>query len=151
MQRAFARNYRFQGWKTFSPGLLFPFLFLAACQATPPPRDTAATVALVESGLKVPSDTPRFLVDPDASEIRLLVNRAGPLARFGHNHVISGRVRGEIRAGRDSAGSGFRIQVPVESLVVDPSEARAEEGEAFSAQVSAQARQATRENLLGKD
>jgi len=99
----------------------------------------------------VPSDAPRYAVDPQASEIRLLVYRDGPLARFGHNHVIVGRVYGEIRAGETAAGSGFRLEIPAESLTVDPPAARAEEGEAFAALVSDPARRGTRENMLGTD
>lgn len=151
MQGPFADNRRFRAWQTCSPGLLFLLLLLAACQDLPPARDTAVTVAQVNAGVKVPGNTPRFLVDPEASEIRLLVNRAGPLARFGHNHVITGRVRGEIRAGERAADSGFRLEIPVKSFVVDANTARAEEGEEFAAEVSEQARQATRDNLLGKD
>jgi polyisoprenoid-binding protein YceI len=151
MWKPFAENRRFRAWQTRSPRLLFLLLLLAACQDLPPARDTAVTVAQAHAGVKVPANTPRFLVDPDASEIRLLVYRAGPLARFGHNHVITGRVRGEIRAGERADDSGFRLEIPVESFIVDASKARAEEGEDFAAEVSEQARQATRENLLGKD
>jgi len=96
-------------------------------------------------------EAPRFVVDPDASEVRLLVYRAGPLARFGHNHVISGHALGEIRAAADAAGSGFRLDIPAASLVVDEPAARAEEGSEFSAQVSAEARRGTREHMLGKE
>ena len=99
----------------------------------------------------VPSAAPRYAVDPQASEIRLLVYRDGPLARFGHNHVIVGRVQGEIRAGETAAGSGFRLEIPAESLAVDSPAARAEEGEEFAAQVSDAARRGTRENMLGAD
>lgn len=99
----------------------------------------------------VPSDAPRYAVDPQASEVRLLVYRDGPLARFGHNHVIVGRVHGEIRAGDTTAASGFRLEIPVASLVVDPPAARAEEGEEFAAPVSDPARRGTRENMLGAD
>lgn len=116
-----------------------------------PPEDTAALPERVDAAVRLPADADRFVVDPDASEIRLLVYRAGPLARFGHNHVITGRVRGEIRAGRDAAGSGFLLQVSAESFVVDSPAARAEEGEEFSAEVSTQAREATRDNMLGTD
>lgn len=105
----------------------------------------------VAAHITFPVDAPRFLVDLEASEIRLLVYRAGPLARFGHNHTISGRVRGEIRAGARAADSGFRLEIPVESFIVDATAARAEEGQEFAAEVSEQARQATRDNLLGKD
>ena len=117
----------------------------------PPTGESAVIATPVAAGVKVPAESPRFLVDSEASEIRLLVYRAGPLARFGHNHVISGRVRGEIRAGERAADSGFRLEIPVESFVVDPPAARAEEGEEFASEVSEQARQATRDNMLGKD
>ncbi len=105
--------------------------------------------APASSGVALPAAAPRFVVDPAASEIRLLVYRAGPLARFGHNHVIAGSVRGEIRAGSSAADSGFRLEVPVESLDVDPPAARTEEGTEFAAEVSAEARQGTRANMLG--
>jgi hypothetical protein len=91
----------------------------------------------------------RLLVDPARSEIRLRVYRDGPLARFGHNHVIVGPVRGEIRDGDRAADSGFRLEVPVDALVVDPPAARAEEGEDFASDVSDEARRGTRENMLG--
>jgi len=101
--------------------------------------------------VNVPSGAPRYTVDPQASEIRLLVYRDGPLARFGHNHVIVGRVRGEIRAGDAAVASGFRLEIPVDSFAVDPPAARAEEGGEFAAQVSEPARRDTRENMLGRD
>ena len=151
MQRASAGNRRFHVCRTLSSGLLFPLLLLAACQTMPPPGDTAVTAAPIDAEVRVPANAPRFLLDAEASEIRLLVYRAGPLARFGHNHVISGRVRGEIRAGERASESGFRIEIPVESFIVDPRAARAEEGEEFAAEVSEEARQATRDNMLGKD
>lgn len=124
---------------------------LAGCQALPPAGSTAGSAVQSAAQPALPADLPRFVVDEQASEIRLLVYRAGPLARFGHNHVISGRVRGEIRAGARVAESAFRLEIPAESFVVDAVPARAEEGEAFAAAVSEQAREATRANLLGKD
>jgi len=151
MQRAFKRIRCLHVDRTFFLGSLFPFLLLTACQAVPPPRDSAVVSGAVSAEVVIPADAPRFVVDPEASEIRLLVYRAGPLARFGHNHVISGRVHGEIRAGGRAAESGFRLEIPVESFVVDPPQARAEEGSEFTAEVSEQARQATRDNMLGKD
>lgn len=116
-----------------------------------PPVTETGSVEPSPAPVTVPSDAPRYAVDPQASEIRLLVYRDGPLARFGHNHVIVGRVQGEIRAGESAAGSGFRLEIPAESLIVDPPAARAEEGEEFAAQVSEPARRGTRENLLGGD
>ncbi len=104
----------------------------------------------VRTDVNVPSGAPRYSVDPQASEIRLLVYRDGPLARFGHNHVVVGRVHGEIRAGAPAVGSGFRLEIPVDSFVADAPAARAEEGDEFAAQVSEPARRDTRENMLGR-
>ena len=151
MQKPIAGCGHSQWWQTVFAGLVFPLLLLGACQTIPQPEDTAVIAIRVDAGVGMPTDAPRFLVDPEASEIRLLVYRAGPLARFGHNHVVTGRVRGVIRAVERAAESGFRLEIPVDSFVVDPRAARAEEGEEFAAEVSEEARRATRENMLGKD
>lgn len=126
--------------------LLLP-LVLAACQVAPP-REAAIHAPTPRAAAPLPAGE-RFVVDPQASEIRLLVYRAGPLARFGHDHVIVGRVQGEIRAGASAAESGFRLEIPVASFEVDPPAARAEEGPEFAEAVSAQAREGTREHMLG--
>jgi polyisoprenoid-binding protein YceI len=123
-------------------------LLVAACQ-TPPPGDSAVLAERPAMEAKASEGAQRYAVNPLASEIRLLIYRDGPLARFGHNHVIVGRVQGEIRAGDRAAASGFRLEIPVESFAVDPPEVRAEEGEEFAAQVSEPARRDTRENMLG--
>lgn len=129
--------------------LLFAPMAVAACQTVRPPEEAPALAEPVEVEAFVPSTAPRFVVDSRASEIRLLVYRDGPLARFGHNHVIVGRVRGEIFAGDTAATSGFRLEIPIDSFEVDPPAARTEEGTEFAAEVSEQARAGTRENMLG--
>jgi hypothetical protein len=93
----------------------------------------------------------RFVVDAQASEIRLLVYRDGPMARFGHNHVLQAPVRGEIRLADTAAASGFVIEIPAQTLQVDAPLARTEEGAEFAAPVSDQARLGTRDNLLGPE
>lgn len=128
---------------------LFPLLLVAACQV-PPPAETAVLAEPVPAEVNVAADAPRYAVDTGASEIRLLVYRDGPLARFGHNHVIAGRVRGEVRAGDSAASSGFRLEIPVDSFAVDPPALRAEEGAEFAAQVSDEAREETSRNMLGE-
>lgn len=140
---------RFLDSRTLRIPVVFPLLAVAACQTLPPPADTAVLAEPVAAEITVFPDAPRFIVDAQASEIRLLVYRDGPLARFGHNHVFVGRVAGEVHAGEAAARSAFRLEIPVESFIVDPSAARAEEGEEFAAEVSEQARRGTRENLLG--
>ena len=149
MSDARVRDRRIPARRTSVAVSLSLLLLLAACQTVPPPEDTAVVATSTAAGAVVAADAQRFVVDADASEIRLLVYRAGALARLGHNHVISGRVRGEIRAGRNAAGSGFRLEIPVESFVVDAPASRAEEGAEFAAAVDDDAREGTRKNMLG--
>lgn len=137
--------------RTFRGVAVFPLFAIAACQALPPPADTAVLAEPVAAEISVFPDAQRFAVNAQASELRLLVYRDGPLARFGHNHVFIGRVQGEIHAGDTAAGSAFRLEIPVDSFAVDPPAARAEEGEEFAAEVSEQARRGTRENMLGEE
>ena len=89
--------------------LLFPALLAAACQTLPPPGETAVLAEPVRTDVNVPSGAPRYSVDPQASEIRLLVYRDGPLARFGHNHVVVGRVHGAIPRQRAAPAAGQNI------------------------------------------
>jgi len=135
--------------KTLQRSALFPLLALAACQVAPPAEHTAAQAPAVRAEAHLPVGAERYAVASAESEIRLLVYRAGPLARVGHNHVIVGPVRGEIWAGRTAESSGFLLEVPVGSLSVDPVAARAEEGKDFAAEVSDEARRGTREHMLG--
>lgn len=130
---------------------MFPLLLAAACRTLPPPGASAVLPEPVPAAAALPADAARYAIDARASEVRVLVYRDGPLARFGHNHVIVGRVEGEARAGRTADTSGFRLTIPVESFAVDPPGARAEEGSEFAADVSEQARRATRENMLGRE
>ncbi|MGB7596870.1 MAG: YceI family protein, partial [Gallionella sp.] len=109
------------------------------------------TAPAAATGLPASHQGKRYIIDAQASEIRLLVYRDGPMARVGHNHVMVGRAQGEIRAADTAAASGFSIEIPVDSLQVDAPALRAEEGEDFAASVSDQARKGTRDNMLGPD
>lgn len=127
---------------------------LSACQLLPSDGTAAAPASASGAASASVTASPggkRYIVDPQASEIRLLVYRDGPMARVGHNHVIVGRVRGELRVSDTAAASGFSIEIPVESLQADTPALRAEEGEEFAATVSDQARKGTRDNMLGAD
>lgn len=120
---------------------------LTACQALPPaPANEAATASVTAS-----QNGKRYSIDTQASEIRLLVYRDGPMARVGHNHVMTGSVRGELNVSDTAAASGFRIEIPVESLEVDAPVPRGEEGAEFAVSVSEPARKGTRDNLLGAE
>lgn len=125
---------------------------LCGCQTSPPgaPQAPGGGTARAPAAEAPPLPAaPAYRVVPEASEVRILAYRGGPLARFGHNHVIVGPVHGEIRTRGSAAETGFRLEIAVDELQVDPPAARAEEGEAFTAEVSDQARSGTRDNLLG--
>jgi hypothetical protein len=95
-----------------------------------------------------------YRIDETESELRILVYRAGPLARLGHNHVMVNRsLRGTVNvadaAGAGAAGaSSFWLSVPSAAFDVDEAKARAEEGADFAAAVPDDARSGTLQNML---
>lgn len=127
--------------------LFLSALLLAACQTAAvvkPPPVLAPLPALVTQG------TQHYSIEPALSEVRLLVYRAGPLAAFGHNHVIQAtHIQGDIYLGADLQHSGFTLILPVKDFRVDAPQARALEGSDFLKQPSAQAIQGTYTNMLG--
>jgi polyisoprenoid-binding protein YceI len=124
-------------------------VLLSACQTLPPAGTATAPPATANPTASL--NGKRYIVDPQASEIRLLVYRDGPMARVGHNHVMIGQVRGELSVSDTAADCSFSIEIPVESLEVDAPAWRAEEGEEFTPTLSDQARKGTRDNMLGAD
>ncbi len=102
----------------------------------------------VAGEIPLPAGTRAFEIDPARSVITILVYRSGPMARFGHNHVVtSGGEAGLAWVGRDPAESGFEIRIPVASLVVDDPAARAAVGGEFSGEVPEAAREGTFTNM----
>lgn len=84
-----------------------------------------------------------------ASSLHILVYRGGPMARLGHNHVVSSpNLQGRVWQGVTLEDSGFDITVPVNDLVVDDNAARAAEGEDFPLNVSEDAKLGTKANML---
>ncbi|MGB5103951.1 MAG: YceI family protein [Steroidobacteraceae bacterium] len=128
---------------------------LAACTWTlsscmPRPVETPVpTSSTVGGGVEVPAGAEALRVDPDRSVVTILVRRAGALARLGHNHaIVSASESGVAWIGRDLAGSGFEIRLPVQAFVVDDPQARAGAGPEFAEPVSDSARQGTYANML---
>ena len=124
-------------------------LLLAACgvlkvrHAAPPPKP--------EESISRPSLPPGtvYRVDENQSELRILVYRAGPLARFGHNHVIVNHaIRGAVSLADLPGDSVFWLNVPVAGFVVDDAQARREEGADFAADVPDDAKSGTLHNML---
>jgi hypothetical protein len=101
------------------------------------------------ASLAIPKDARIFDVDPRRTLVTIRVYRAGPLAKLGHNHVItSGDESGVVWQGREPGGSGFELHVPVNTLVVDDAAARAAAGPDFEGSVPDSAREGTYQNLL---
>ncbi|HEY4970014.1 MAG TPA: YceI family protein [Steroidobacteraceae bacterium] len=123
-------------------------LLLAACGAlkgrhAAPQRPGAAP------SLELPLPGRPYQIDENRSELRILVYRAGPLARLGHNHVmVNRRVHGAVNLAQEGA-SAFWLRVPVAEFIVDEPQARREEGTDFAAEVPDHARSGTLHNMLG--
>jgi polyisoprenoid-binding protein YceI len=129
-------------------------ILTSAIRMGPISMSKAAFLLLLLLSVVICADRTRaeeYRVSPDDSDLRVLVFRSGPLARLAHNHVVSSSaVAGTIVLGDSPSGSTFDLYVPVDSFVVDDPDIRAEEGQAFSAKVSAKDRAGTRRNMMGK-
>ena len=121
-------------------------LLSAACGA---PRQRPPPPSLGEPAATVGSPAADFYrIDPSRSEVRILVYRAGALARFGHNHVVVNRaIRGSVAAAPGGAAS-FSLSIPCAAFVVDDAQARRDEGADFAAEVSDDAKTGTLHNML---
>jgi len=89
-----------------------------------------------------------YRIDAERSELRVLVYRAGPMARFGHNHVLINRaLDGEVVLEAPRAASSFSLTVPVADFVVDEPQAREQEGADFPGEIPEDARTGTLHNM----
>ena len=94
--------------------------------------------------------TTPFQVDASASELLLFLHADGPLAKVGHNHVITSHgLRGTIWLHPQAQSSSCELQLPVESLVVDDPQERAAAGAEYAEPLDESARTGTREHMLG--
>jgi polyisoprenoid-binding protein YceI len=123
-------------------------LLTAGC--APRPAEPPSRPAVPEQpGIAIPAGATVFDVDAARSVVTIRVYRAGPMAKLGHNHVItSGDEQGVVWQGLEPAGSGFELRIPVQALVVDDSAARAGAGPDFAGEVPESARKGTYQNLL---
>ncbi len=91
-----------------------------------------------------------YRIDPQKSDVRLLVYRDGALSTFGHNHVVSLRdFKGTIHLQPKLGQSRVELEIPVDRLIVDDAALRRLEGEDFANQPSKDDIAATRTNMLG--
>lgn len=131
-------------------GAILSVACLAGCvtrQAAPP------APARAPSGRPVPSPQLGRPFDIVAARSRLivLVYRTGPLAAFGHDHVIACRcLAGTVHLPRDPLRASFDVRIPVERLTVDTPTLRAAQHSAdFPPAVPQPDREGTRRHMLG--
>ncbi|MGL6222181.1 MAG: YceI family protein [Steroidobacteraceae bacterium] len=124
-------------------------LALAGCRMTSEPGSSASPGTPIDTVGPVRTSVTPWPIDPQRSTVTIIVRRAGPLARFGHDHVItSADERGTVWVGDAPATSAFELQLPVGSFEVDLPEARASAGAEFAVPVPDDARAGTRRNML---
>lgn len=124
-------------------------LFLAGC---PRPRVVEAPAPAPPTKVPAPQleGATIYTIDPDASQVHVLVYRGGPMARLGHNHVmtvkaLSGRVWVHPQ---QLSRSGFQLEFPVNDVVVDDREARLAAGNDFPPDIPDKDKAGTRTNML---
>lgn len=126
---------------------------LAGCRSFEPPPEAPAEPMQPEQAypatltpIGVSGDL--YEVDALASRAVIIVRRAGPLARFGHDHVIvADKIEGRIAWHSERpADSLAQLRVDVRSLKVDPLEVRTEFR--LDTQPDSDAVRGTRDNLF---
>ena len=91
-------------------------LALAAC-AGPHPRRAPVAGNISAGTLQALPLPGEYRIDSVDSEVRLLVYRAGPLARLGHNHVMVNRaLHGDVTLERNLPDSTFELIAPVSAF-----------------------------------
>jgi hypothetical protein len=110
-----------------------------------------AIMAPLSGQAQEPGTNHEFRVDSDASWIRVLLYPDGPLRRFGHHHVISHHdISGVVMVAPNPLESTIMLELAVADFVVDDPDLRALEGEDFEKEIPQDARDGTRENMLGE-
>lgn len=91
-----------------------------------------------------------YAIDAAASELHLLVRRAGALSRLGHNHIISAEhMQGTVSLYPEKSESVIELTLPVADFVIDEPSLRKAEGEGFTSIPSQKDVDGTRRNMLG--
>lgn len=127
-------------------------VILAGCRTTSEPAPSA-NASQSRSPIPAPATMhagqQALQVDPGRTVVTVIVRRAGPLAKLGHDHVItSADESGSVWLGSAPADSSFELTLPVASFDVDLPAARMAAGPEFAAPVPDDARAGTRHNML---
>jgi len=117
--------------------------------STESPANAAQTRSSSAAAADRPAGAQALRIDPTRTVVTVIVRRAGPLARLGHDHVITSADEvGTVWLGATPAESSFELQLPVDRFAVDLPEARAAAGAEFATLVPDDAREGTRRNML---
>jgi polyisoprenoid-binding protein YceI len=131
-----------------SSGLMVLALLLVAC-GVPKHRPSLPGTAPPAVNPRPPAGIAAYRIDSAQSELRLLVYRAGAMARFGHNHVIVNHaLEGWVGFAGNVAAASFSMTVPVAAFLVDDAQMRSEEGADFPGEIPDDAKSGTRHNML---
>jgi polyisoprenoid-binding protein YceI len=127
-------------------------MVLAGCRSTSepaPPANASQSRSPSSAAATTHAGTLTLQVDPARTVVTIIVRRAGPLAKLGHDHVITAADEaGSVWLGSTPADSSFELTLPVERFDVDLPAARATAGPEFAAPVPDDAREGTRRNML---
>ncbi|MEY2919717.1 MAG: hypothetical protein RL261_1022 [Pseudomonadota bacterium] len=125
---------------------------VAGCRSTSepaPPANTSQSRSPDSVPATMHAGTQALQVDPVRTVVTVIVRRAGPLAKLGHDHVITSAAEtGSVWLGSTPGDSSFELTLPVANFDVDLPEARAAAGPEFAAPVPDDARAGTRHNML---
>lgn len=106
--------------KTSTPTYLAILALLALVACAPLSNPPSPGLAQPMPPLQWPQGV-RYEIDPSRSEFRVRLSAEGPLARFGHPHVIgTTRIQGQVVVPDDWTQTAFELGFDVDDLVVDP-------------------------------
>jgi polyisoprenoid-binding protein YceI len=124
---------------------------LAACQTSPPTKETPPVAPQPAAPTAAPAGAHEYAVVGEESLLQILVYRGGAMARLGHNHVIaSHQLSGTVFVADDPLQSRFDVSIPVNELTVDEPAMREMAGADFPPGVPQSARDGTRKNMLSE-
>lgn len=125
------------------------YLTLAACVPVPVKEEPSETP---EIPVRIVEGATHYQVSREGTLVYARVFKGGRLARLGHNHIVLfNDVRGDVFLAEAFDESVFDLAVSPARATVDPPDLRQTQGEEFETRVSENARESTRQNMLGSE
>jgi YceI-like protein len=127
--------------------LLALCLCLGACRTLTRPQAPPAPAPIPVTPAVQPL---HYRIDPAQSQVLILVYRDGPMAKLGHNHVLSVKdLSGEVTSAGEPSQERFWLEFPVAAISIDELALRAAAGDEFKTSVDAESIAGTRAHMLG--